>query len=385
MAENYLVSFDAGRLKTPAFVVDEAALRRNLTRVDEVRERSGAKVLMALKAFALPAVFPLLREHMDGVCSSSPYESRLGREKFGGHVHAFAPAYSREDLQAQLELADHIVFNSLRQWREYRPQCASRPGISPGLRINPMHSETAVAIYDPCAPGSRLGIPISAIGPDEDLEGIEGLHVHTLCQKGADAFARTAEAFEKQCAPLIGKMKWLNFGGGHSLTNPDYDLDLLCSTLMHFSTRYGVQVYIEPGESIIARTGSLFATVLDIVGDGSIPAVILDISATCHMPDVIEMPYRPDVRGALPPETAPWTCRLGGLSCLAGDVIGDYGFERPLEPGQVLELLDMSQYTFVKSTFFNGLHHPSLAVLRSNGDLEVVREFGYADFLSRLM
>ncbi len=384
MSNEYLTNFDPARVESPAFVVDLGALEANLRRVSEVRRRTGAQILMALKAFAVPATFPLMRQFLQGVCSSSPHESRLGRERFGLEVHCYSPAYSEGDMREQLDLSDHIVFNSLTQWERFKAVCLARPGKSFGLRVNPQHSETGVALYDPCAPGSRLGVTADEL-QGHDIQGIEGLHVHTLCQKGADALDRTASAFERQFSPWLKRMKWLNFGGGHAITRGDYDLDLLCSVIERFQKTYGLQVYLEPGETVAANTGSLFSTVLDVVSNSGVATAILDVSATCHMPDVLEMPYHAEVRGSLAPENAPWRCRLGGLSCLAGDVIGEYGFAAPLRPGDRLEFLDMIQYTMVKTTTFNGVRLPSIALYDPRADrVEVVRRFGYEDYLARL-
>ncbi len=286
-----------------------------------MQQRTGCHILLALKGFAMFRVFPLIRRYLKGVCASSPHEARLGREEFGGEVHGHAPAYSEADLRELLTLCDHLVFNSFSQWQRFQPlisTCPAPPRF--GLRVNPMHSETAVALYDPCAPGSRLGIRREQFS-GKSLTGITGLHFHTLCEKGADALARTAAAFEEQFQDILPAMQWLNLGGGHHITKPDYDLDLLCEVIDHFSKKYDLTIYLEPGEAIAIHTGALITTVLDIVeNDG--PIAILDTSVTCHMPDVLEMPYRPDIRGAGEPGELAHTYRLGGVSCLAGDVLG---------------------------------------------------------------
>ncbi|MBU4262211.1 MAG: carboxynorspermidine decarboxylase [Proteobacteria bacterium] len=384
MDRSYLVDFDPHRVPSPAYVVDQGALTRNLHILDSVQLRTGCKILLALKGFAMFRVFPLIRGYLKGVCASSPHEARLGREEFRGEVHGHAPAYSEADLRELLTLCDHIVFNSFSQWQRFQPlitACPAPPQF--GLRVNPRHSETEVAIYDPCAPGSRLGISREQFA-GKSLNGISGLHFHTLCEKGSDALARTAEAFESQFKDILPSMQWLNLGGGHHITKPDYDLDLLCEVIDHFRQKYDLTIYLEPGEAIAIHTGALIATVLDIVeNDG--PIAILDTSVTCHMPDVLEMPYRPDIRGAGGPGELAHTYRLGGVSCLAGDVLGLYSFARPLQPGDRLIIEDMSHYTMVKTTTFNGVRLPSIVLYEPEADrVEVVREFGYEEYRRRL-
>lgn len=384
MDRSYLVGFDPFRVPSPAYVVDRSALERNLLVLDRVQQRTGCRILLALKGFAMFRVFPLVRGYLKGVCASSPHEARLGREEFQGEVHGYAPAYSEADLRELLTLCDHIVFNSFSQWERFQPLIAGCP-VPPrfGLRVNPCHSETDVALYDPCAPGSRLGIrPEQFTG--RSLAGISGLHFHTLCEKGADALARTAEVFEARFKDILPSMEWLNFGGGHHITKPNYDLDLLCGVIDHFKKQYGLTIYLEPGEAIAIHTGALIATVLDIVeNDGMI--AILDTSVTCHMPDVLEMPYRPDIRGAGAPGELAYTYGLGGVSCLAGDVLGLYSFARPLRPGDRLIIEDMSHYTMVKTTTFNGVRLPAIMLHDPDSDsVERVREFGYEDYRGRL-
>lgn len=360
----------------------------------DVQERSGAKILLALKAFSAYDVFPLLSRAIGsgplwGVCASSVDEARLGRERFGGEVHAFAAAWSEAEMAELLPLADHIVFNSPAQWRRFAPMLAGRP-VSAGLRLNPEHSEGAPAIYNPCSPGSRLGTRAASLR-GQDLRELEGLHFHSLCEQGADALERTLKALEKKFGPLLGGRKWLNFGGGHHITRPEYDIDLLCRLIRRFSERYGAQIYIEPGEAVALDAGWLTTTVLDIV-QADIPVAIVDASAACHMPDVLEMPYRPvlfhagadgrPIRAGNAGETA-FTARVAGKSCLAGDVIGDYSFSGPLRVGERLAFADMAIYSMVKTTTFNGLRLPSIG-LCSQGGFSLLRSFGYEDFRSRL-
>jgi carboxynorspermidine decarboxylase len=384
MDRSYLVDFDPQRVPSPAYVVDQGALERNLRILDSVQQRTGCHILLALKGFAMFRVFPLIRRYLKGVCASSPHEARLGREEFRGEVHGHAPAYSEADLRQLLSLCDHIVFNSFSQWQRFQPlisACSTPPQF--GLRVNPQHSETEVAIYDPCALGSRLGIRREQFD-GQSLTGISGLHVHTLCEKGADALARTAAAFEEQFRDILPAMQWLNLGGGHHITKPDYDLDLLCEVVDHFRKKYNLTIYLEPGEAIAIHTGALITTVLDIVeNDG--PIAILDTSVTCHMPDVLEMPYRPDIRGAGGAGELAYTYRLGGVSCLAGDVLGLYSFAHPLQVGDRLIIEDMSHYTMVKTTTFNGVRLPAIVLYEPERDrVEVVREFGYEEYRRRL-
>lgn len=372
------------RIETPCFVVDKALLRKNLAILDSVRKRAGVKILLAQKAFSMYAVYPLLAEVLDGTCASSPDEARLGREEFGKEVTAFAAAYSENDLRELLTLCDHVIFNSLSQWERFRPLTAAAKNVRFGVRCNPEHSEGAVEIYDPCAPKSRLGIKAAAFN-GKCPEGITGLHVHNLCEQNADAFERTLKAFEEKFAFLIPHVQWINFGGGHHITRPDYDVELLVRLLKDFRARWHTpEIFLEPGEAVALNTGFLAASVLDIVHNDT-DIAILDTSAEAHMPDVLEMPYRPNIIGAGEPEEKRFTYRLAGHSCLAGDVIGDYSFDRALNPGDKLVFLDMAHYSMVKTNTFNGLRLPSIAVMDSDsGEFEVLRKFTYTDFKSRL-
>ena len=372
------------QIETPCFVVDKALLRRNLAVLDSVRKRTGVKILLAQKAFSMYAVYPLLAEVLDGTCASSPDEARLGREEFGKEVTAFAAAYSEQDLRELLGWCNHIIFNSFSQWQRFRPLTAAAENIRFGVRCNPEHSEGTVEIYDPCAPKSRLGIRAADFA-GQDLTGITGLHVHNLCEQNSDAFERTLRAFEEKFAFLIPQMQWINFGGGHHITRPDYDVDLLCSLLNGFRERWKTpELFLEPGEAVALNTGFLVASVLDIVHNET-DIAILDTSAEAHMPDVLEMPYRPNIIGAGQPGEKAFTYRLAGHSCLAGDVIGDYSFTEQLKPGDKLVFLDMAHYSMVKTNTFNGLRLPSIALFDSaDGSFRVLRRFSYEDFKSRL-
>jgi carboxynorspermidine decarboxylase len=361
-----------------------SALTRNLEILAGVRERCGARVLLALKAFAMFDQFGLIRRYLDGACASGLYEARLGREEFGKEVHTFSPAYTEEEFGDILGLSDHVIFNSFSQWRRFKPVGMGHAGECKfGLRINPEHSEAAVALYDPCAPMSRLGIRRAEFD-GQDLFGISGLHFHTLCEQNADALERTLAAVEKRFGDLLPGLEWVNFGGGHHITRRDYDRDLLCRLVSGFREKFGVEVYLEPGEAVALNAGVLVASVQDVVRNET-DIAILDVSATCHMPDVLEMPYRPEVAGGAGPGEKPHTYRLAGPSCLAGDVIGDYSFDQPLTVGDRLLFMDMGHYTMVKTTMFNGVKHPAMAVWDpASGGVRVVRRFTYEDFRSRL-
>ena len=369
---------------SPAYVIDLGRLRHNLAILDEVQQRSGAKILLALKAFALWPTFPLIRETLHGVCASSPWEARLGREEFDREVHSFAAAFKESDVVELLSISNHLVFNSFNQLERFRPLWQKEQGrVSVGLRINPEHSEGHTPLYDPCAPGSRLGIRRAEFY-GRSLEGVEGLHFHTLCEHLFEPLARTARVVEEQFGEFLPQMRWLNLGGGHHITREGYDIDGLVELIGYFKDKYDLQIYLEPGEAIAIGTGLLVSEVLDVVNN-QIDTAILDVSATCHMPDVLEMPYRPGIYGGFEAGEKAYTYRLGGPSCLAGDVIGDWSFERPLKPGDRLAFLDMAHYTMVKTTTFNGIQHPAICTFEpQTGELKVLRRFDYEDFKGRL-
>lgn len=374
---------DLTSIPTPSYVVDEAALQRNLQILDSVQQRTGCRILMALKGFAMFSLFPLIRRTLSGIAASSLDEARLGFEEFGREVHVFAPAFRDAEFDELCRYGDHLVFNSFSQWTRFRERVehAGKP-IRCGIRVNPEHSEVKVPLYDPCAPSSRLGVTLANFRPDL-LDGISGLHFHNLCELNADSLQRTLEVFERKFGRYLEGMEWVNFGGGHHITRPDYDVDLLCDVIEGFRKRYPLEVYLEPGEAIALNTGVLVSTVLDIV-DNAMQIAILDTSAAAHMPDVLEMPYRPNIIGAGLPGEHAHTYRLGGTTCLAGDVIGDYSFPEPLEPGSRLVFLDMAHYTMVKNNTFNGVRLPSIAIRRTDGSVQVVRSFGYEDYRNRL-
>jgi carboxynorspermidine decarboxylase len=380
------LDIDVTGVETPVYIVDLGALRRNLTILADVQQRGGCKVLLALKGFAMWSLFPIIGEYLSGIAASSVAEARLGREEMNKEVHVYAPALAEAELAEILTLADHVVFNSFSQWERLgamaRAAGAAR-GVRFGMRVNPEHSEVEVALYDPAAPGSRLGVTRSQFRADR-MDGLSGLHFHTLCELGADALERTLAAFEQRFAPELERVEWVNFGGGHHITRPDYDVDLLVELVRGFRQRRGLEVYLEPGEAIALGTGVLVASVLDIVHN-QVDIAILDTSATAHMPDVLEMPYRAVIEGAGEPGEHPHTYRLGGTTCLAGDVIGDYSFSRPLEIGDKLVFRDMAHYTMVKNTTFNGVRLPSIAIHDpADRSVRVVRSFGYEDYKGRL-
>lgn len=378
------LTLDLDRVPTPCYVVDEDALEANLKTLASVQDRTGCKILLALKGFAMFSLFPLVRKYLCGTAASSLHEAQLGFEEFGGEVHVYAPAYRDDEFPKYLAYADHVVFNSFSQWRRFRPIIEeSRPPVSCGIRINPEHSEVKVRLYDPCAPCSRLGVTARSFD-GQSLEGISGLHFHTLCELNADSLERTLDAVEKKFGRYLGGMQWVNFGGGHHITRTDYDIERLCRLINNVRRRHDLQVYLEPSEAIALKAGILAASVLDIVHN-EIDIAILDTSAAAHMPDVLDMPYRPEIIGAGEPGRYPHTYRLGGLTCLAGDVIGDYSFPEPLHVGSRIAFLDMAHYTMVKNNTFNGLRLPSIAIHKpSTGDFRIVRAFDYEDYKSRL-
>jgi carboxynorspermidine decarboxylase len=372
---------DVSGVETPAYIVDLGRLRANLGILGDVQARTGCKILLALKGFAMWRLFPVIGEYLAGIAASSPHEARLGREELGKEVHAYAPAYSEADIAELVTLVDHVVFNSFAQWQRHRSLVGS---IACGMRINPQHSEVPVPLYDPCAAGSRLGVTRDEFRP-ELMDGLSGIHFHTLCELGSDALERTLAVVEDRFDAELGRVEWVNFGGGHHITRPDYDVDRLVRVVSDFRRRRGVAVYLEPGEAIAINTGILVASVLDIVRNSGIDIAILDTSATAHMPDVLEMPYRPVIVGAGRPGEHAHPYRLGGLTCLAGDVIGDYSFPRRLAIGDKLVFADMAHYTMVKNTTFNGVRLPSIAVHDpATRTVEVVRRFGYPDYKNRL-
>ena len=368
---------------TPCYVVDESLLKKNLELLCSVQKSSGVKIILALKGFSMFSTFPIIREYLGGVSASSLNEARLGCEEFGGEVHVCAPAYREDEFEELIGYSDHIVFNSVTQWDRFKKILRARPGVKAGLRVNPEHSEVKVPMYDPCSSGSRLGITVKEF-PLADLEGITGLHFHTLCELGSDSLERTLEAFESKFGDAVKKMEWVNFGGGHHITRPGYDVERLCRIIKKFRDKHSVSVYLEPGEAVAFNTGYFVCSVLDVTHNG-IDIAILDTSAAAHMPDVLEMPYRPEIEFAGKAGQFDHTYRLGGVTCLAGDVIGDYSFKKPLKPGDRLVFKDMAHYTMVKNNTFNGVGLPSIGIYSSDtGEVRIVKKFDYSDFRNRL-
>lgn len=380
---------------SPAYIVQLDRLEDNCRLLQKVAETSGAKILLALKGFACHSTFDTIRPYLSGTTSSGLHEALLAQEHFGKEVHVYSPAYKNSDLHQLRNFAHSLVFNSAQQLAhgvqtlDATPQLP-RPEL--GLRINPEYSEVETDLYDPCSPNSRLGTTRAALNqaleqlPANLLNQLSGLHFHALCEQDADALEHTAEAFETKFGDLIERLplKWLNFGGGHHITRPGYDLERLCKVVRHFRERYALDVYLEPGEAVALHTGVLVVTVLDILEAGGKQLVITDSSATCHMPDVLEMPYRPNILEAAEPDAHPYTYRIGGMSCLAGDVVGDYSFPAPLKIGQRLVFLDMSHYTMVKTTTFNGVPLPAICTHSEQAGLQIVRKFHYSDYAERL-
>lgn len=366
-------------IPSPCYVLEEAKLVNNLELMKRVQDESGARIILALKGFSMWSVFDIVKRYLHGATASSVWEARLASE-MGKEVHAYAPAYKAKDIAELAGLVNHLSFNSLTQWQAYKD---ALPGVSLGLRINPEHQEADTPLYDPAAPGSRLGIRASELD-GIDLSGIEGFHCHNLCECDSFATARTLEAIEQRFGKWLNQLKWLNLGGGHLMTRAGYDVDHLISTLKAFKAKYPhLDVILEPGSAVAWQTGPLIAEVVDIVNNDG-PIALLDISATAHMPDVLEMPYRPTILHGGQPGEQGHDIKLGGNSCLAGDVIDTYSFAEPLAIGTRLQFEDMMHYTMVKTTFFNGVEHPAIGILRSNGDFELVRQFHYDDFKARL-
>ncbi len=366
-------------LQTPAYVLDEAKVIENLKVFEYIMRETGCKAILALKAFSTYSLFPLMRKYLKGTTSSSVHEATLAREEFGHDVHVYCPAYKTETFPDIVNLADYITFNSFSQWELLRPFVKN---CEVGIRLNPEHSETAIKMYDPCQRYSRLGVTLKEFKP-ELMAGVTGFHIHTLCGQTAEALERTLEKVEEKFGPYLHQVKWVNLGGGHMVTKSDYNRKKLIQVLTQFQSKYNVQIIIEPGESVVLNAGYLVTSVLDIIKNEK-NIVLLDTSAHAHMPDVIEMPYRPMVIDGGDPQEKPYTYRLGGITCLSGDIIGEYSFDTPLNVGDKLIFKDMAQYTMVKNTTFNGLQLPSICIYTQKGNLEVVKTFEYQDFKSRL-
>jgi len=381
--EDFILNIDLNTLPSPCYVVDEGLLIKNLELMKSIVDRTGCKILLAQKGFSMFSVYPLIGEYLNGVTSSSVHEARLGYEEMSKEVHTYAPAFSETEFDEVLSYSDHIVFNSFQQYNQFKEKIKSNPKqIEIGLRINPEYSEIEVDMYNPCFLHSRFGVTLENFEADQ-IEGIDGLHFHTMCEQNSDTLERTVQVVDEKFGEYIKNMKWINFGGGHHITRPDYDIETLIRSILFMKNKYGVQVYLEPGEAVALNTGYLVATVLDTLHNG-MPIAILDTSAACHMPDVLEMPYRPEIIGAGMPNEKAYTYRFGGPTCLAGDVIGDYSFDEPLNPGDKLVFCDMGHYSMVKNNTFNGVNLPSIVLNTVNDGVKVIKQFGYDDFKSRL-
>ncbi len=377
------MKIDFSQCPTPCYIVDERLLEKNLKILHSVQKRTGCNILLALKGFSMFYVFTLVGQYLKGITASSLFEARLGYEEMGKEVHIYSPAYVEEEFDEILKYCDHIVFNSFAQWNFYKERVFnSGKQIECGIRINPEYSEIETPIYNPCYQNSRLGVTLNNFKPDE-LEGIQGLHFHTMCEQNSDTLERTVKVVDEKFGKYISRMKWINMGGGHHITRDDYDIETLVKSILFFKNKYGVDIYLEPGEAIALNTGYLVSKVLDIVNNG-MEVAILDTSAACHMPDVLEMPYRPNIIGAGMPNEYEFTYRLGSPTCLAGDIIGDYTFKQPLKSGDKLVFCDMAHYTMVKNNTFNGVNLPSIAAFNENEGIKIIKSFGYEDYKSRL-
>ena len=377
------MDIDISSLPTPSYLVDQRLLIKNLELLSSVKERTGCKILLAQKAFSMFSVYPLIAKYLDGVTSSGVMEARLGYEEMGKEVHTYAPAFADHEMDDVIRYSDHIVFNSFHQWNKFKDKVKnSGKQIECGLRLNPKYSEIDTDIYNPCFTGSPLGITPEQFQPHQ-IHCIDGLHLHTMSEQNTDTLERTLKVVDDTFGSYIKQMKWLNFGGGHHITRSDYDIETLIRCIQFAQDTYGVQVYLEPGEAVALNTGYLVSTVLDTIENG-MHLAILDTSAACHMPDVLEMPYRPHIIGAGLPNEKMYTYRLGGPTCLAGDIIGDYSFDAPLKEGDKLIFCDMAHYTMVKNNTFNGMNLPSIALYSQENGLQIIKQFGYEDFKSRL-
>lgn len=377
-------NIDINKLPSPCYLVDERLLGKNLKLLEYIQESAGCNIILALKGFSMFSTFPLIRKYLKGVTSSSLFEARLGYEEFGKQVHIFAPAYREDEFDEITKYCDHIVFNSFNQWNLYKDRVKNIKGkkIECGIRINPEYSEIDTDMYNPCFEYSRMGVTLANFKP-EDLEGIDGLHFHTMCEQNSDTLERTIKVVDEKFGKYIKNMKWLNFGGGHHITREDYDVEKLISSILYMKEKYNIDIYLEPGEAVALNTGFLVSTVLDVIDNG-MNVAILDTSAACHMPDVLEMPYRPNIIDAGKPNEFSNTYRLGGPTCLAGDIIGDYSFKEQLKPGDKLVFCDMAHYSMVKNNTFNGINLPAIVKYNDEEGIKVVRQFGYEDFKNRL-
>ena len=375
---------DGSVIPSPCFVLDEAKLRRNLELIDSVQKAAGVTIILALKGFSMYSTFPIVREYLSGATASSLNEIKLVNEYMGVKAHSYIPAYQEHDFDEVLQRSSHVTFNSWSQWERFSSLITHHSSPSFGIRVNPQYSEVATDMYNPCVPGSRLGATRDQL-PDQLPEGLEGIHFHTLCENDSFTLERTLDALENRFGDLLHQAKWVNFGGGHLMTREGYDTEHLIGLLKAFRQKYDVEVIMEPGSAIAWQTGVLVSTVLDVMNSQGIDVAILDTSFAAHMPDTLEMPYKPRILGAYhEPVAGKPTYRLGGMTCLAGDFMGDYSFDKPLEIGDKIIFDDMIHYTMVKTTTFNGVNLPSIGIWRTNDEFELVRSYGYESFKDRL-
>lgn len=370
-------------LNTPCFVVSEELLIKNLEKIKKVTDATGAKVLLAQKGFSMYSTYPLLSKYLAGTTASSLFEAKLGKEEFGKETHIFAPAYLDSEIDEIIKIADHMVFNSFNQYNKYKEKIKkSGRNIQIGLRLNPEYSEIETDIYNPCFKNSRLGITLENLEKG-DFADVDGIHFHTMCEQNSDTLKRTIKVVDEKFSKYLKQVKWVNFGGGHHIAREDYDIDTLIECILFIKNKYDVDVYLEPGEGIALNTGFLVSEVLDIVKNG-MNIAIMDASAACHMPDVLEMPYRPYIIDSFMPNEKEYTYRLGGNTCLAGDIIGDYSFEKPLKIGDKLIFTDMAHYSMVKTNTFNGINLPDIVFMDKDRNLKTIKKFEYEDFKRRL-
>ena len=379
------MSIDFSKVPSPCYLLDERLLRKNLELIETVQKRAGINIILAFKGFAMWSVFPIIREYVSGASASSLNEVLLCFEEMKVKAHTYAPAYSPAEFDQIINMSSHISFNSLSQFHKYWPGIKARNAkVSCGLRVNPEYSEVEIDLYNPCAPGSRLGVLADELKEKKLPEGIEGFHFHNLCESSSFALEKTLKSFEEKFGDWIPQLKWINMGGGHLMTKKGYDIDHLVTTLNSFKEKNNIEVILEPGSAFAWESGFLVTEILDIVENGGIKTAIVDASFTAHMPDTLEMPYQPNIIGATDPEKGKPTYRIGGVSCLAGDFISEHSFEKELEIGDQIIFEDMIHYTMVKTSMFNGVKHPNIAIWTMNNELQIVKEFNYLDFKNRL-
>ncbi|MCL2773947.1 MAG: carboxynorspermidine decarboxylase [Oscillospiraceae bacterium] len=384
------IDFEAlNKIPTPSYVVDEDKIIKNLEILDSVQKQTGCKILLAQKAFSMYCLYPLIGQYLKGTAASGLFEAKLGHEEMGGETHIFSPAYHDEEFDEIAQICNHIIFNSFGQFNKFanRVRIGRAGDKQVGLRINPEYSEIEHEIYNPCAKNSRFGVKIDKLKENNEiLKELDGLHFHTMCEQNSDVLWRTVQILDEEFGEILAldNIKWVNFGGGHHITREEYDIETLVKSIMFIKDKYNVEVYLEPGEAVALNTGILVAQVLDFVDGDDFPVAILDASAACHMPDVLEIPYTPDVFNSGRAGEKQYSYIFGGNTCLAGDIIGDYSFDSPLNVGDKIIFGDMAHYTMVKNNTFNGIKLPSIVLLKQNGEVKIVKEFGYDDFKTRL-